>query len=133
MQQIYQMHGLGIGDSRSVIDVRNDGKIVAVYADLIDDTGTPSAGNTISWELSFASASNFQTNDATSVIAAGTGVCDASASCVARFTQDLLDIPVQAGERLFVHHGGADNAGTRTNLLVVIDEKGSSSRVSRRR
>lgn len=135
MQQVYQMYGTGDGDGRAVIDVRTDGTIVAVYADMV--TPDASAAGVEQLELSFASSSNFNNNDATSIIASGMAVAPVIVDAVTNvesvhlnLDREGMAVPVAAGERLHLHINTTGAA--RCVLNIVIDEKGGTRAVRRR-
>lgn len=136
MQQNYQMHASGTaGDSKATLDVRVDGKISAIYIECVD-SGV-STGEDGDAELSFGSTNSVHSNDVSQVIAFcgwSALVATSGALGVSEFrAYEGLDIPVGAGERLHLHFVGDQSANHQCKVLVVVEEKGSSTIKNRRR
>lgn len=115
---VYKMYATGVTDNLASLDIVRNGTIEAIlfaaYGDLDAD------GETYAAEVSFSSASGFQTNDTKSAIAtirqqaADTGTATSNKLTGTNvFVGPGLGIPVKAGERLYLH-------GTGTALVVTV-------------
>lgn len=134
MRQVYKMLFNAAADGSVAIDVRNDGVIDAVMldVDIIDGGG---AGDGVCAQLSFKAAADFTTSDSTAIIAETQISTNNATSAPSSKNVSLpnVQIPVNAGERLYLH---ADVLGTctpRVVALLYVDERGSSSRPAVRR
>jgi hypothetical protein len=131
----YKLFGSSIATADGVasLDIVSDGKIYAVSWNSI---GTTQAGLTTSGrlELSFASGSGFATNDTRSSISQFCYFSTAVLTAVAlnfggQQWIDLPDIPVNQGERLFLHHlvGATTPATALHTVFIYVTDKGDGS------
>ena len=114
---LYKLYGTGVTDGLASLDIVEPGVIYAVswaaYGDLDAD------GETLGAELSFASASGFTTNDTKSAIdtiralANDTGTAASNKVVAINKATTGLEIPVEQGERLYLH-------GTGTALVCTV-------------
>lgn len=94
------------------IDFRDSGKITGLTV-----TMNNAAAGVNNWELSFNSAPQYATNDTTGTVATG------QVATGGQFTQHFgpLDIPVEVGERFYLHQSAAGyaNCVVHTDLPTV--------------
>ena len=125
------------GDANATMDVRADGVIrhMTLMGDLTSDSLTNEG---IVWEVSFGATRVPTTNDVLQTI--GTlplhtfGTTSGPSYANEAVHMSDIDVPVQAGERIFVHTL-ATGSPSIANLYVYlwIEEKGGSQRPSVRR
>ena len=128
---IYKLYGSGVTDNLASLDIAANGKIVGVawaaYGDLDADTETLAA------EVSFSSSSGLATNDTKSSISAVRAFNTSTATAliaINTFVGPGLNIPVKAGERLYLHAAGASFTGT---AYVYVDDGGVAASARRTR
>ncbi len=139
MTQAYRLFtaATSSGDANASMDVRADGNIkhVAMIGNLVSDS---LSNEGIVWELSFGATRVPTTNDVQQTImtmplhtfATTSGPTHAEANVVVHD----VDIPVQAGERIFLHTLATGTPSiANCYVYLFIEEKGGSQRPSVRR
>ncbi len=103
------------------LDIREPGSITAIMISAQVPTAV-----TAEIEVSFNSTAQFQTNDATGILASVNlpAVIGAQANVVLQLSE-----PVDAGERIYLHISGSP----RTSATIVTSTTGSPGRVPARR
>jgi hypothetical protein len=110
-------------DSLAAIDVRVAGVISQVCLEMYAVHGAPTYG---SIELSFGSTSQFTSNDVTQVIATmAWTVTTAGVANRSWLVMPQLEIPVAAGERIYLHAFSNSNPITaaRVYAMLLIEDK----------
>lgn len=136
MNTAYQLYATGTATTAAAAmwDARNDGTIRGIHLNVVA-TGANAGGGGI--ELSFGSTANHTTNDTMGVIASLYVHGESNAtpvSAVESVFLDNLDIPLQAGERLYVHlYEEGTTTAVRVRATLYVEEKGGLNRPSTRR
>lgn len=134
MQQVYKLFGAAAATTDGVasMDIRADGLIVGVLLQIEMDGGGAADGQGAGVEISFLSSSGHSTNDTTGSIAGLylETTFTTSGAAVPALSQFIpMEVPVNSGERLFMH---IQEAGTTTQVRarcwLYIEEKAGSSR-----
>lgn len=120
-------------DGSVSIDVRENDVIEAVHLETY--TLAPVDGAVAKAELSFGSASQFTTNDASGIIASVANASDATVGVGKAMNSTFLSgiqVPINAGERLYLHTAKGSQTDQVTRC-VIYTRKGASRQVNQRR
>lgn len=132
---IIQMFSAGVttADAVAVVDVQMDGVITCV--EWVKRIGTSTGPGGINSELSFGSTSAFTTNDARQVISRAqvSGNVVAGTSNDGVNTQVMCEVPVFAGERLYLHNALSGIQPTTAQTWCLIHIRDKAARTSRMR
>lgn len=121
MGSVQKMYGTVIGDSVASVDVPQDGHIVGVQFSV--SMGMQADADRIAIQLAFASTSSLTVNDTRNVIAevrmANELVTSGGMLMGINVFYALPDIPVGAGERLYLHAAGT-STGVAAQMACMI-------------
>jgi hypothetical protein len=117
------------------VDVREDDTIEGVFID--HSLANPSDGSELSTELSFLSTSSRNISDTTGVIAEMASTFELMTSGAAFNSRSAFihcQIPIAAGERLYLHHMPTGMIGaTSSSRVFIYTSKKQENRATRRR
>jgi len=115
MTSIYRLYFAGTADGSAALDIRTDGTVRAVHIDTGPQTAIVS-GDSIRCEVSMSSSSQFTANDVRNVLS----TMNASRS----LANTMLDTPIFAGERLYLHVDmiGAGGTSWAAYATVFVEE-----------
>ena len=136
MNTSYQLYATGTATTAAaaMFDCRNDGVIRGIHLNTVC-VGAAAGGGGL--ELSFGSTANHTTNDTMGVIASQYVYGDVNATTARADGSTYLadvDIPVQAGERIYMHlYEEGTTSSVRIRATLYIEEKGGLNRPSTRR
>lgn len=121
--KVYKLYGAFTAstDALAQVDIQRKGKIKAILLNLND---VDLAAGSVAAEVSFASTAQVTTNDTTGPIASIFVAPTANASEAENVSVGSLDIPVDAGDRLYLHSvvvAGTPDAGTSATAFVYVD------------
>jgi hypothetical protein len=124
------MYGSATTDTDAVaaIDVRETGRIQCIHLDIAAVLNADSAASY--WEVSFGSSRQPTTNDTTAVIASAEVIQSITTSGATSHGKSVCincDIPVQAGERLYLHHEATGTVAA-SRCRAALYTTGSQSR-----
>lgn len=127
---VIQMYGTADTDGSAVIDVPDDGVLLAVQMHMIN-SGYAADGDFSIAQLSFSSVSQFLTNDARGVLAMITNAGDLSGAAANTIRGEVEasfylgdGVKVFGGERLYLHVAGSGNlVMTRGYALLLFNFK----------
>jgi len=135
---VYKLFGSAGSDTDGLaqLDVQFDGHIVAWYI-----TATAAAadglGDGFEIEVSFLSGSMFVNNDARGIIAMASAIQNflttGGAGLYVNTGMSGLSIPVNAGERIFMHYNGISAPGATLCHAILYVEDSSDPLLRRRR
>lgn len=116
-------------DAVASMDVAEDGVIEgALFNQIVIGDASGEGG---SWELSFASVSAFTTNDTRASLATVGAICNAIGGGHGN-TYVPMDIPVSAGERLYLHTAVSGTpTGNNLRATVYLRQRGDPARSRR--
>jgi hypothetical protein len=126
----------GVNALNSVsLDIREDDRLVGLFID--QDILGPVDTTDVSDEISFLSTPSISSNDTTGVLAEVRFTIDLVTSGMMHGGKSVyipMDEPVQAGERLFLHHsvGGSTPSAARCRVFIYLRGKPLSGQSGRR-
>lgn len=133
---IYKLYTGGIASTSTSIDIREDDTITGILLE-INSIG-PGDGTMLWGELSFLASASTTTSDTNGVVAAIGAALEAGAAgtqnCSVPIHLTNLNIPVSAGERLYLHFVvGSGSTGSGSNATAFIYTAGAAQRPPTRR
>jgi len=133
MTKVYSLYSAASQDAAAQIDIAEDGEIIgwswAVWAVAGAD------GATLAAEISFGSQNSLTANDnrasidVVRLIQEGT----AAVNAINKSSPSGVRIPVQAGERIYLHTTVGTFTSGAYNVLLYVEQGSSSTRPSTRR